>query len=113
MLPVFGDFAIKPRGGSGHPPVPLIDDCGQRTCATARHERWNNWRLPLVYLEVAALLGWRATETASLREEDLLADGFVRVAPERCKTRRYKYGRLPAHLYADLKACAAGGWTPP
>jgi len=74
-------------------------------------ERWNNWRLPLVYLEVAALLGWRATETASLREDDLLADGFVRVAPERCKTRRYKYGWLPAYLYADLKACAAGGWA--
>jgi integrase len=74
-------------------------------------ERWNNWRLPLVYLEVAALLGWRATETASLREEDLLAGGFVRVAPARCKTRRYKYGWLPADLYADLKACAADNWA--
>jgi hypothetical protein len=62
-------------------------------------------------LEVAALLGWRATETASLREEDLLADGFVRVAPERCKTRRHKYGWLPANLYADLQACAAEGWV--
>jgi hypothetical protein len=62
-------------------------------------------------LEVAALLGWRATETASLREEDLLPDGFVRVAPERCKTRRFKYGWLPPDLYADLEVCAADGWA--
>ncbi len=38
-------------------------------------------------------------------------DGFVRVAPERCKTRWYKYGWLPADLYAGLKACAADGWA--
>ena len=50
-------------------------------------DRWNNWRLPIVYLEVAALLGWRATEIASMREDDLLADGFVRVEAESCKTR--------------------------
>jgi hypothetical protein len=42
--------------------------------------RWNNWRLPIIYLEVVGLLGWRATETASNRQEDILADGFVRVA---------------------------------
>lgn len=74
-------------------------------------ERWNNWKLPLVYLQVAALLGWRATETASLREEDLLPDGFVRVAAENCKTRRHKYGWLPADLYADVQGCAANGWV--
>jgi hypothetical protein len=74
-------------------------------------DRWNNWQLPLVYLRVAALLGWRATETASLREEDLLPDGFVRVAAENCKTRRHKYGWLPADLYADVQACAADGWA--
>lgn len=74
-------------------------------------ERWNNWALPLVYLEVAALLGWRATETASIREADLLADGFIRVIAENCKTRRTKYGWLPADLHADLKACSAGGWA--
>jgi hypothetical protein len=73
--------------------------------------RWNHWQLPLVYLEVAALLGWRATETASIREEDLLADGFVRVTAENCKTRRHKYGWLPPDLFADLKACSAGGFA--
>ena len=41
----------------------------------------------------------------------MLPDGFVRVAAENCKTRRHKYGWLPADLYADVKACAANGWA--
>ncbi len=73
--------------------------------------RWNNWRLPLVYLEVAALLGWRAAEIASLREDDLLADGFVRVLAQSSKTRKTKYGWLPLDLHAELRASAAGGWA--
>ena len=74
-------------------------------------DRWNHWRLPLVYLDVLACTGWRATETAAIREADLLSDGFVRVAAEQCKTRRHKYGCLPPELYASLKACSAGGWA--
>ena len=74
-------------------------------------KRWNNWRLPLVYLEIAALVGWRATEIASIRNDDLLADGFVRVAASRSKTSRHKYGWLPPDLYADLQACATGEWA--
>jgi integrase len=74
-------------------------------------QRWNNWRLPVLYLEVAALLGWRATEIASLRDEDLVADGFVRVSAEACKTRTQKWGWLPADLHEDLRACSAGGWA--
>ena len=74
-------------------------------------ERWNNWRLPLVYLEVAALLGWRATEIASLRQDDVLEDGFVRVAAASSKTRKYKYGWLPADLHTELRACGAQGWA--
>ena len=74
-------------------------------------DRWNAWQLPVTYLNVAALLGWRATEIASIRDEDMLADGFVRVAAETCKTRRFKYGWLPDNLYAELEACSAGGWA--
>ena len=47
----------------------------------------------------------------SLREEDLLADGFVWVAPERCKTRRHKFGWLRPARYAELEACSADGWA--
>ena len=73
--------------------------------------RWNNWRLPLVYLQAAAIVGWRSTEIASLRVEDLLPDGYVRVTSATSKTRRCKYGRLPQGLHDELRECAASGWA--
>jgi integrase len=73
--------------------------------------RWNQWSLPLVYLQVAALLGWRATEIASIKEDDLLPDGFIRIAAESCKTRRHKYGWLPADLHEQVRAYADNGWA--
>jgi integrase len=73
--------------------------------------RWNNWRLPAVYLEVAALVGWRASEIASMREDDILADGHIRVLAESSKTRKHKYGWLPKELHDELKTCAAGGYA--
>ena len=43
-----------------------------------------------------------------MREEDVLADGFILVA---AKTRRRKHGWLPEDLHAELQACAADGWA--
>ena len=74
-------------------------------------ERWNGWRLPLVYLQIAALVGWRATEIAGIREADVLADGHVKVAAAASKTRKTKYGWLPAELRQELLDCAADGWA--
>lgn len=74
-------------------------------------DRWNNWQLPVVYLRVAALVGWRATETASIREEDLLGDGYLRVTAATSKTRKQKYGRLPEELYEAVVGCKAEGWA--
>lgn len=74
-------------------------------------DRWPGWKLPGVYLDVAAWLGWRATETASIRVEDILPDGFVRVAAKTSKTRKIKHGHLPKDLHDALKACAAEGWA--
>jgi hypothetical protein len=74
-------------------------------------DRWNNWKLPRTCLQVAALLGWRATEIASIREIDILADGYVRVQAESSKTRKQKHGRLLPALHADLKACVASGFA--
>lgn len=73
--------------------------------------RWNDWRLPLVYLEIAAIVGWRATELASIRTEDVLPDGFIRVVAGTSKTRKQKIGRLPEALHNELKALAADGWA--
>lgn len=99
--------------------LPRCDDPEVRIITTAESKalvewlstRWNDWQLPLIYLEVLNSTGWRATETAALREKDLLGDGNIRVIAENCKTRRHKYGWLPPDLYADLEACAAGGWA--
>ncbi|MGE0607698.1 MAG: tyrosine-type recombinase/integrase [Pirellulales bacterium] len=74
-------------------------------------KRWNNWRLPLVYLDVLALVGWRATELASMRDQDLLADGHIRAVVATVKTRKEKISWLPADLYDDLAACQSGGWA--
>jgi hypothetical protein len=74
-------------------------------------QRWCNWRLPLVYLEVAALLGWRATEIASIRTEDILDEGYLRVDAATSKTRRAIYGWLPEGLHNELRLCAAGDWA--
>jgi hypothetical protein len=50
-------------------------------------------------------------EIASIREEDLLPEGYMRVQADTSKTRKQKYGWLPDELYGRLKACAAGGWA--
>jgi integrase len=74
-------------------------------------ERWHKWPLPQTYLEIAALLGWRATEIASIREEDILPDGFVRVIAGTSKTRKQKIGWLPEKLHKALRECVADGWA--
>ena len=70
--------------------------------------RWNNWRLPLVYLELAAIIGWRATEIASIKADDVLPDGFIRVAAESSKTRRHKIGKLPEATTRRAKGLGGG-----
>ena len=73
-------------------------------------DRWNDWRLPIVYLEVLVLAGWRATETAGLRVDGLLADGFVKVQAESSKTRKHKHSRCRRPVRRRT-ACSAGGWA--
>jgi integrase len=93
------------------PEVRIVSPDERKALVEWLSKRWNNWKLPLTYLEVLAATGWRATETAALREKDLLGDGHVRVIAENCKTRRHKYGWLPPALYANLQECAAAGWA--
>ena len=110
-----GLLSVNPFAGIKQP---KCDDPAKRIVSKAEvrdlfawlDNRWNGWRLPLVYLEVAAWVGWR-TETASLRESDLLDDGFIRVAAESSKTRKEKHGCLPPDLHAELKQCGKGGFA--
>jgi integrase len=93
------------------PDVRLVTADESKALVEWLSKRWSDWKLPLTYLEVLATTGWRATETAAIREKDLLGDGHIRVVAENCKTRRHKYGYVPPGLYADLTACAADGWA--
>jgi integrase len=121
---VFGKWLIDECGLLADNPFakvkpPKCDDIDVRivsanetaTLAAWLCDRWNNWRPPIIFLEVAALVGWRATEIASIREEDLLADGHIRVVAGSSKTRKYKYSWLPSQTYDDLKSCCAGGFA--
>jgi integrase len=74
-------------------------------------KRWNNWQLPMIYLDVADATGWRATEIASMEAADILEDGFVRVLAIKAKTRKQRYGCLAPILHAELRGCAADGWA--
>jgi integrase len=93
------------------PDVRIVSAAESQALFAWLSQRWNDWKLPAVYLELAALVGWRATEIASIRDEDLLPDGFVRVVASTSKTRKHKYGWLPDELYQRLKACSTGGWV--
>lgn len=73
--------------------------------------RWGGWELPQVYLRVAAYTGWRASEVASLKSDDLVGDDVVICRAENSKTRRQKTDALEASLFADLRSCSAGGWA--
>ncbi len=74
-------------------------------------QRWGDWALPLVYIEISALVGWRASEIASLREADILDDGFVQVIAKSSKTRKRKVVWLPEVLHAKLRSCVSDGWA--
>ena len=104
-------FAKVKAPRTDEPDVRIVSADESKALFQWLNDRWNNWRLPVVYLEVVALLGWRATETASIRQEDILADGFVRVASATSKTRKHKYGWWPAELHTELEACSADGWA--
>jgi hypothetical protein len=93
------------------PDVRIVSGVESQSLFAWLSNRWYGWKLPTVYLEVAALIGWRVTEVASIQDEDLLPDGFVRIASSTSKTRKFKYGWLPAELYKRVKACAAGRWA--
>jgi integrase len=109
--PAANPFANVKPPECDEPEVRIVTLKERAECYKWFSRRWNNWQLPLVYLDVADATGWRATEIASMRADDVLDDGFVRVLAESSKTRRRKHGCLSPTLHAELQACAAGGWA--
>jgi integrase len=103
------DGVRKPKADETQPRI--VADSELRALLAWFDEEWSGWKLPLTYLRVLAVVGWRATETASLRDDDLLGDGNLRVKAHTSKGRREKFGWLPPQLARDLEACLADGWA--
>jgi site-specific recombinase XerD len=69
--------------------------------------RWDNWRLPLLFLEVKGLLGCRINELASAAS-DGLRDGRIRFEAQTAKGRKQRIVKLPPAIYAELQRLAGG-----
>lgn len=116
LIGTCGLLASNPFAGVS---APKTDDIQPRIVTPEESEafynwlsaRWGGWDLPLVYLGVLGFCGWRATETAAIKEDDIFADGTVRVKSSTCKTRKDKYGWLPEELHSRLRAGVCNGWA--
>lgn len=67
--------------------------------------RWDDWRLPLLFLEVKGLVGCRITELASART-DGLSDGRIRFTADTTKGRKQRSVRLPQAIFDELREVA-------
>ena len=68
-------------------------------------ERWGDWRLPFVLLQVKAAIGCRILELCSAKSADL-REGRLSFESETCKGRKERQSKLPAELYEELQALA-------
>ncbi len=68
-------------------------------------ERWNGWRLPVLFFTVKGFLGNRISELSSLRSEQL-QEGRVVFPADETKGRDERKALLPADVYAELKELA-------
>jgi len=67
--------------------------------------RWRGWRLPVLFLEVKALIGCRITELAAARPADLKV-GRITFIAQTNKGRKERVAILPAPVFGELKALA-------
>lgn len=87
-------------------PAPrIISDDERQAFVTWLLKRWGNWRLPILFLEIKANIGCRIGELAALKTANMDKGRLVFVA-ETTKGRKERAAKLPAALYAELKAQA-------
>lgn len=67
--------------------------------------RWDDWRFPILFLEVKGLIGCRITELASART-DGLKDGRIRFNADTTKGRKQRSVKLPTHIFEELQKLA-------
>jgi integrase len=68
-------------------------------------ERWQGWRLPILFFLVKSFLGCRILELCSLRS-DQLQNGRVVFLADEVKGRKERRAILPSEVYGELKALA-------
>ena len=73
-------------------------------------ERWENWRLPILFFTVKGFLGNRIRELCALRTEQL-REGRVVFAADATKGRKEHCAILPPEVFAELKAQAGPIWV--
>ncbi len=73
-------------------------------------QRWENWRLPILFLEIQQAIGCRISELAFLAT-DRLRDGRVHFTSETTKGRRDRTCRLPVALFQELQAIAGPSYV--
>ena len=98
-------FAKIDRPKQDKPKPRIITDDERQAFVTWLSARWKNWRLPLLFLEIKAAIGCRIGELASLKTENV-KDGRLVFAAETTKGRKERAPKLPAALFAELKAKA-------
>ncbi len=87
---------VKPR---------LVTDLEARESLDWLDRRWRGWRLPVLFLQIKALIGCRITELAAARPGDL-KDGRITFIAQTNKGRKERAAILPVPVFEELKALA-------
>jgi integrase len=87
---------VKPR---------LVTDAEAADFLDWLNRRWRSWRLPVLFLEVKALIGCRITELAAARPGDL-KDGRIIFIAQTNKGRKERAAILPVPVFEELRALA-------
>jgi integrase len=72
-------------------------------------ERWQGWRLPVLFYTVKGLLGCRILQLCSAKSNDL-RDGRLFLSSETAKGRKNRNPKLPAVIFAELDALKGPTW---
>src|SRR5262249_6702772 len=73
-------------------------------------ERWQGWRLPILFFTVKGFLGNRIGELCGLHT-DQLRDGRVIFAADATKGRKERKALLPPDVFTELQAQAGRVWV--
>src|SRR3954464_13048003 len=68
-------------------------------------QRWDGWRLPLLFLETKRLVGCRILELSSASSSEL-RDGRLYFPADETKGRKERGVRLPTAVYEEIRSLA-------